>query len=379
MLWGVGLPVFETVAAHGWILLGGEKISKSKGNVIRPLELAQELSERSGCAPEIAIDVVRYYVTSTMGFETDSVFTYEDFDRRYNSDLANDLGNALNRSLAMSQKFVGSIVPDAEPESEALAAIAEAKAAYEAAFKGYRLDRAATAAWSVVRFLNKYIDTRAPWALAKANDPALGSVLRSMLVCLRAAEGLVRPYIPATADAMAGQLGLPPVSSWDQIGSADSVPAGTKLGEPKPIFPRLETKPIAQQPKKEKPAPKMEATPAPTTSSTPADSLISIEDFAKVQLRVARILEAEPLEGADKLLKVQVVIGNEKRQIVAGIRQNYTPEDLIGRQIVVVYNLKPAKLRGVESQGMLLAAVDESGGAILLQPDKETPEGAKVR
>ncbi|HEY0866774.1 MAG TPA: methionine--tRNA ligase subunit beta, partial [Fimbriimonas sp.] len=179
------------------------------------------------------------------------------------------------------------------------------------------------------------------------------------------------------ADAIASQLGLPPLASWNQIGANDSVPAGTALNQPTPIFPRLETKSASKpQPLKEE-KPKVETPNTP--AAPPAGNQISIEDFAKVELRVARVLEAEPLEGADKLLKVQVMIGDEKRQIVAGIRRNYAPEDLIGRQIVVVYNLKPAKLRGVESQGMLLAAVDAEGGAILLQPDKETPEGAKVR
>lgn len=377
MLMGLGVPVPKALAAHGWILLAGEKISKSKGNVIRPLELAEELAERSGCEREVAIDAVRYYLTSTMGFESDSVFTYEDFDRRYNSDLANDLGNALNRSLAMTHKFVAGVVPDAEPEAEALQAIQSAKDAYEAAMQTFRLDHAAEAAWSVVKFLNKYIDTRAPWTLAKNSDPALGPVLRSMLLCLRTAETLVRPFMPVVADKIASQLGLAGNTDWAKIGTAESLPAGTVVASPAPIFPRLETKPAAapEKPKKEKPV--TPETPAPVPA--PATDLIGIEDFAKVQLRVARIVEAEPVEGADKLLKLQVMIGEEKRQVVAGIRKNYSPEDLIGRQIVVVYNLKPAKLRGIESQGMLLAAVDADNGAILLQPEKEAPEGAKVR
>ncbi len=380
MLMGLGLPLPEQVIGHGWILLGGEKISKSKGNVVAPLELATDLATRSGCSPEIAIDAVRYYLTSTMAFETDSTFTYEDFDRRYNSDLANDLGNALNRTLAMSQKFVGGLVPGAEPETEAITAIAEAQASYDSAMETFRLDRAADAAWSVVRFLNKYIDTRAPWALAKAGDPALASVMRSMLLCIRAAEGLVRPTMPETADRIAAQLGLPPLLRWSDIGSEASLPAGQVLGLPQPIFPRLEIKaaPIpAKAPKQ--PAEKAPAPPKTMETETPTTDLISIDDFAKVKLRIGRVLEAEPVEGSDKLLKLQVVIGDEQRQIVAGIRKNYDALDLIGRQVVVCVNLKPAKLRGVESQGMLLAATDEEGGAILLQPDKEAPEGTGVR
>lgn len=378
MLMGADLPLPKHVIAHAWILLGGEKISKSKGNVINPLELVSETAERTGCKPEIAVDVVRYYLTATMGYENDTMFSYEDFDKRYNSDLANDLGNALNRSLSMAHKFSEGIVPDADPEPEVLAAIKSAKEAFEKAMDGFRLERAANAGIDVIRFVNKYVDTRAPWALAKNNDPALPAVVRSMLLCVRAAEGFMRPYMPHAADAIAAQLGLPPLTDWDLIGTVASLPTGTKLGNPEPIFPRIEiakTPPPAPKPKPEPKAqvPKEEKMEETTTN------IIGIDDFAKVQLKVGRVLEAEPVEGSDKLLKLQVVIGAEKRQIVAGIKANYTPEDLIGRQVVVVVNLKPAKLRGVESQGMLLAATDENGGAILLQPDREAPEGTQVR
>lgn len=369
MLMGLDLPLPEVLMGHGWMTVGGEKISKSKGNVVAPLELAQDLAVRAGCSEAIAIDAVRHYMAATMPYENDSMFTYEDFDRRYNVDLANDLGNALNRSLAMAHKFAGGVVPDAPVEPEAVAAIAQAKAGVESAMAAFRIDRASEASFSIVRFLNKYIDTRAPWALAKAGDAALGSVLRSMLACLRAAEGLIRPMLPSTADAIAAQLGVAPTTSWPSVGEDVSLPPGTSLQTPQPIFPRLEAAKPAAKPKENPPMEKTE---------TPIEP-ITIDEFAKVQFRIGRVLEAEPLEGADKLLKLQVMIGDERRQIVAGIRSNYDPLDLIGRQVVVVANLKPAMLRGTESQGMLLAAVDDTGGAILLQPDKETPEGAKVR
>lgn len=382
MLMGIGLPLFDTVVAHGWLILsGGEKISKSKGNAVQPLELVNEFAAKAGVSQDISVDVLRHYLTATMSLESDSTYSPADYDLRYNSDLANDLGNALNRSLAMAQKFVGGAVPDAEPETDAVEAVMTAKAAYGAAMNEYDIPKAVEAAWSVVRFLNKYIDTRAPWALAKTNDPALGPVLASMLLCLRAAEGLVRPTLPTTADAIAEQLGLEPLTQWDLIGDLSSLPKGTKLQSPRPIFPRLdltkkESAPVDSPKKEEKPKvvekPKQAAAPAPVAE-------IGIEDFMKVQLKVGRIFEAEPLEGSDKLLKLQVVIGEDRRQIVAGIRKNYSPEDLIGRQVIVCTNLKPAKLRGTESQGMLLAATDEDGGAILLQPDREAPEGTGVR
>lgn len=377
MLLGVGLPLPEVLVGHGWMLMGGEKISKSKGNVVAPLDLAHELSERSGCSEDVAVDAVRYFMAATMPFDTDSLFTHEDFDRRYNSDLANDLGNALNRSLAMAQKFVDGKVPDVTAEPEAVAAIAEAKQRFGEAMDGFRVDHAASAAIDLIRFLNKYIDTRAPWALAKNNDPALPSVVRSMLLCLRTAEGLFRAITPHAADRIAAQLGHAPNVNWDTLGEESTLVAGTELQQPQPIFPRLDLK---KQPVMEtKPEPKKEAPKAEPKKEAVPVSEITIEDFLKVQLRVGRVLEAEPLEGSDKLMKLQVVLGEEQRQIVAGIRAGYTPEDLIGRQVVVVANLKPAKLRGADSQGMLLAAVDSDGKAILLQPDRESPEGALVR
>lgn len=376
MLLGVGLPLPDTLVGHGWLLMGGAKISKSLGNVVAPVELAQDLAARSGCSEAVAIDAVRYYMAAVMPFDSDATFTHDDFDLKYNTDLANDLGNALNRSLAMSHKFVDGIIPDGPAEAEALEAIATAKAGFDSAFLEFRVDRATTAAMNLVRFLNKYIDTRAPWALAKNQDPALAGVLRSMLLVLRSAEGLLRPIVPKTADAIAEQLGLAPLRDWFEIGSESTLPAGTKLQAPQPIFPRLDLK--KQAANTAKPVEKPKPEPKKMEETKPTEP-ISIEDFMKVQLRVARIVEAEPLEGSDRLLKLQVAIGEEKRQIVAGIRKSYDPIDLIGRQIVVVYNLKPAKLRGVESQGMLLAATDADGGAILLQPDKEAPEGTGVK
>jgi methionyl-tRNA synthetase len=170
MLMGVDLPLFETVVAHGWVLFGGEKFSKSKGISVEPVPLADELAARAGISRDVAVDVLRHYLTATMSLDQDSSFTYEDFDQRYNSDLANDLGNALNRSLAMAHKFVGGVVPDAAPEEEAVEAIRKAKAGYETAMETYQIPRAVESAWSLVRFLNKYIDTRAPWAGPGAAD-----------------------------------------------------------------------------------------------------------------------------------------------------------------------------------------------------------------
>ncbi len=371
MLMGIGLEPPRVVAAHAWVLFGGEKISKSKGTAVEPTPLVDEFSERAGISKELAVDALRYWLVATMGFENDSTFTYDEFDRRYNSDLANDLGNALNRTLSMAHKFVGGVVPDAPLESDVVEAVAAAKGEYERAMAGYRLEQAAEAAIGLIRFLNKYIDTRAPWALAKTGDASLGSVVRSMLACVRTAEGMVRPIMPDAADAIAAQLGSAPTLSWDSVG-VGSLPPGTQLGQPVPIFPRLEAKPAA--PAAPKPAKEAKENKKPMEAPTQ----IEFAEFMKVQLRVARIIEAEPVEGSEKLMKLQVRIGDEPRQIIAGIKKKYAAEDLIGRQIIVVANLKPAKLMGLESQGMLLAADDTDGSAIILQPEHEAPDGANV-
>lgn len=378
MLMGAELPLPRTVIAHGWFTFSGEKISKSKGGLITPQELVADLIQTAGCADPIARDVVRFALAAMLPYEGDRDFSVEEVERKYNSDLANDLGNALNRSLAMAHKFLpGGAVPDVAPEPEVQAAIDAAKSEMESAIDALRWDVAADRAIAVVRFLNKYIDQRAPWALAKAEDPALPSVLRGMLHAMRSTEGLIRPIMPKVADAIAAQLGVAPLVDWAQVGSLEALPAGTALNQPEPIFPRIDAKKKAEVSSPKAPLPKSEpkAEPKAGVSEEP----IGIEEFARVQLRIARILEAEAIEGSDKLLKLHVMIGEERRQIVAGIKASYRPEDLVGRQIVVVYNLKPAKLRGVESQGMVLAATDDDGSAILLQPDRETPEGAKVK
>lgn len=379
MLMGIGAELPKHVVAHGWFTFGDMKMSKSKGNIIEPIELAGDISGKTGCKPEIAIDVVRYSLAALLPYEGDTNYTRDEVDRLYNADLANDLGNALNRTLAMAHKFVEGNIPDAQTEQEAIDAIQAAKAEFHRTMETFQIDKATQAAMGLIRFLNKYIDTRAPWALAKNGDPALPSVVRSMLACLRAAEGLVRPILPTVADEMARQLGVPGTQSWEEISEPSSLPPGAALSQPEPIFPRIDPKRAAPEPAKKQEKPMETETPKAQSPEPKAPSEITIDDFMKVQLRVARVLEAEPVEGADKLMKLQLVIGEERRQIVAGIRANYKPEELIGRQIVVVYNLKPRTMRGVESQGMVLAAVDENGGAILLSPEKEAPEGALVR
>ncbi|MBL8087152.1 MAG: methionine--tRNA ligase [Chthonomonas sp.] len=373
MLMAMDLPLPKTIIAHGWFVFGDQKMSKSLGNIIAPLELVEEIKAKTGAEHAMAVDAVRFSLARLLPYDGDTNYTRAEVDKHYNSDLANDLGNALNRSLSMAHKFAGGVVPEAPIESEMVAAVRTAVTDFDAAMDILHIDHATEAALGLVRFLNKYIDTRAPWALAKSEDPALGGVLRSMLFALRAAEGMLRPIMPWAADAIAQQLGLPPLVRWSDIGTEGTIPGGTQLGTPTPLFPRIDPK-------------KQEAMETPAAPAAPVDAApieqtaepITIQDFMKVQLRVGRVLEAETLEKSDKLVKLQVLIGTEKRQILAGIRKSYNPLDLVGRQVIVVANLKPAKLMGHESQGMILAADGPDGQAILLQPEQEAPEGTSV-
>ncbi|MCH8977856.1 MAG: methionine--tRNA ligase [Armatimonadetes bacterium] len=375
MLMAVDLPLPKTVIAHGWFVFGDAKMSKSKGNVLTTEELISYFEE-AGCSHGLAVDALRYVLAKSLPYDNDTNFNYTEIDRIYNADLANDLGNALNRSLTMAHKFVGGVVPGGECDPAAVAAVEEAKAKFEKAMETHRVHDAVNASIDAAQFLNKYVDDKAPWALAKSGDPTLAQVMRSMLMLLRASEGLVRSFIPSAADAIAAQLGLSPLTSWDEIGTETSLPEGTKLQQPVPMFPRLEKKKDGAQTKTSAPQKKDKKVKQQQTLDQPDE--IEFEDFMKVKLRIARIIEAEPVEESKKLMKLQVKIGDEHRQIIAGIKEKYSAEDLIGRQVVVVANLKPRKMMGLESQGMILAADDADGQAIILEPEHEAPEGASV-
>lgn len=380
MLMAADLPLPKTVIAHGWFVFGDSKMSKSKGNVIAPADLLKFFTDKAGCQPVIAQDVARFTLVRALPYDGDTNYTWEEIGRIYNADLANDLGNALNRSLSMAHKFSDGLMPGDGVEDSAREAIASAKLRAEKAMELLKLDEFAAAGIDLIRWLNKYIDDRAPWALAKNNDPALGAVVASMLVVVANSAVMLHPVIPVTAAEILRQLGVEAVSDWDKIGG-DLLPAGTQLGSPEPIFPRLEKtvmeemKPGAAadqlSEKKEEKKPKVKALPE-------AAAEVEFPDLMKIDFRVGRVIEAEPVEKSEKLMKLQVKVGAEVRQILAGIKKKYSAEDLIGRQVIVVANLKPAKLMGMESQGMLLAADDDDGEAILLQPEAEAPEGSRV-
>jgi len=361
MLMGLGLPLPETLVGHGWMTFGGEKISKSKGNVVEPVQLAKELTERAGCTSDMAVDAVRYYMAREMPFASDTMFTHDAFDNRYNTDLANDLGNAVHRTTSMTHKFVEGMVPDADFDATFASILAKSVTGFQKAMEDYRIDLAVAATFEAVSALNRYIDEMAPWGLAKQGDTiALNSVMRTMLETCRLFGTLIRPVMPSASDYVFNSLGFSTKGIWEEASQFDLLRPGTKIPEPSPAFPRLQPK-VAEEAVKEEP-------------KTPP---IKIDDFRKVELRVADVLAAERVDGSDKLLKLSIRVGHEERSLVAGIASVYSPEEMVGKQIVVVANLEPAKIRGVVSQGMLLAA-DGENGPIVLTPSAPAPSGASV-
>jgi methionyl-tRNA synthetase len=370
MLMGLGLPLPKTLIGHGWVLMGDKKISKSLGNVVRPLELAEELDQAAGCGRPLAVDAVRWYMARTMPFENDTAFTMDDFYGRYNSELVNVISNGVHRVTSMLHNFCDGAVPEGALDSSALERVHAAVARYRSEMDHFRIDRAMEAALEVGRTLNGYIDESKPWDLRKQNEARLGSVMRTMTWMVRALEGVLRPVTPTVADRLAGLLGIEPLSDFSQLDGDASVVPGLRVAAPEPLYVRL----TSEKTNKERNAKEQSTQGGQET----AEDTITIEDFLKVRLRIARVLDAAPVEGADKLMRLELIVGDERRQVLAGIRPQYTPEDLIGRQVVLVANLAPRKMRGFESQGMILAADGPNGEAILLQPDKEAPDGTSV-
>ena len=402
MLMALGLPLPAHVVGHGFWLVRDPatdaliKGSKSTVPPPRPQEAVAYLQEKSGAEQGVCVDAYRYYCLRDISYTSDAEFSFENMTGRYNADLANDLGNVLNRVLRA--KYANGRVPLNAPLDAGLQAVAQSSvASYEAAMLRFDWGAALQSVWGLLGEVNKYLAATAPWLAAKAGKTdEVDTSVYNALECARIAAVLILPVMPTVAEKIAAQLGLAPGllcadGDWANQTLYGTLPGGTVFGEAVPLFPRIDTKtePAAAPkaaPKKEKTKPIMEPTPNPTatesapeTPASPAEDLITIDDFMRVKLRVADIISAEKVGGAKKLLLLQIRIGDEERQLVAGIAESYAPEDLAGRQIVVVANLQPAIIRGVQSQGMLLAATDAEGHAILLKPDTTVGSGAQVR
>jgi len=399
-LMAAGLPLPKAIVAHGWLLFEESKMSKSRGNIVR----AETILDVLGA------DALRYFLLREIVFGQDGSFSFDALVQRYNADLANGLGNLASRTLTMIRRyFKGEMpYPSAAARTAADVAIAEAArraiAEFHTQFEQYQFSRALESAWGLVAAVDKYIVENEPWALGEKGDEGsrarLATVLYTSAEALRIVTALAHPVMPEATAKIWTQLGLGDIKKvplaelkWGQI------QLGTKLGNVGPVFPRADKSAIERMQNMEeqqrgapavaeevRPAVSAAAASAPVVSLPAAapqlvipDSRITIDDFAKVELRVGQVKVAEKVKGADKLLRLEVDLGTEVRQVVAGIAESYAPETLIGRKVVIVANLAPRKLRGLESNGMIVAASPEGGKAVLAGFLEDVAVGTRLK
>ena len=365
ILMALELELPKKVYGHGWLVVDGDKMSKSKGNVIDPVALIDEFGA----------DSIRYFLLREINLGLDGNFSREALIQRINADLANDLGNLLHRTLSMVNKFNGGLVKNTkvleDVDTELIALAQNTVKQYQDSMDKMEISVAIRTVWNLISRSNKYIDLTGPWALAKdeSKQERLQTVMYNLIESLRIISVLIAPFMPNTAPKIWKQLGLGEFSKvkFKDIKEWGTVMTETKVEQPEQIFPRIE----------EEKAEAVAKTVVPAVVEQKKDEVeITIDEFAKVDLRVVKVLAAEKVEKADKLLKLKVDLGTEQREIVSGIAKHYAPEELVGKNVVMVINLKPAKIRGIVSQGMVLAA---SCGDELKVVEVEMPKGSTVK
>ena len=398
-LMAAGIPLPKGIVAHGWLLFEENKMSKSRGNIVR----AETILDVLGA------DALRYFLLREVVFGSDGSFSFDALVQRYNSDLANGLGNLASRTLTMINRYFKAEVPypshkaARRPVDDAIAEIAaDVIADYNVLFDQFQFSKALEVAWGLVASVDKYIVENEPWALGEKQDEdsraRLATVLYTSAEALRIVTALAHPVIPESTARIWTQLGLGDIRKFDLTSLKwGQLRLGTKLGEVQPVFPRKDKSAVERMQKIEeqgRPAATAVAenkldgggtgvSPVPASGdaprSTAPDGKISIDDFVKVELRVAQVKVAERVKNSDKLLRLEVDLGTEIRQIVAGIAEAYAPETLVGRKVVIVANLTPRKLRGLESNGMIVAASLEDGQPVLAGFLEEVPVGARLK
>ena len=373
-LMALDLPLPKQVFGHPWLLQGDGKMSKSKGNVI----YADDLVDFFG------VDAVRYFVLHEMPFENDGVITWELMVERLNSDLANTLGNLVNRTISMSNKYFGGVVTktgvEEDVDADLKAVVTGTRAKVAAKMEDLRVADSITEIFNLFKRCNKYIDETMPWALAKDEEKKdrLAEVLYNLVESITIGASLLESFMPETTEKILAQLNGEK-RSYEELDQFGLYPSGNKVTDkPEILFQRLDLKEILEKVEAMKAAQAKPEVPEEPVVDIDAKEEITFDDFGKMQFQVGEIIACEEVKKSRKLLCSQVKIGSQVKQIVSGIKAHYTPEEMVGKKVMVLVNLKPAKLAGVLSEGMLLCAEDENGELSLMVPEKEMPAGAEI-